>query len=160
MISQEHIPRIVQTIVALPLLVVTLAHWNDNHIGQNTINFSTAMMWVVGFDHLVVPYRWLIDKQSYEYELTVIVGALFMMGRLFEKFNPTPNDMVFNAVCTWHFILVLGLNLLFFVLLLLTIFLYACRQVYRLQTETLLSTSQNLEPEELMRLMEGRRQYR
>lgn len=65
MIIYEHVPRIIQTIIALPLLIITLAHCNDNHIGQNTINFSTAIMWVVGLDHIIIPYRWFIDKQSY-----------------------------------------------------------------------------------------------
>jgi hypothetical protein len=42
-------------------------------------------------------------------------------------------------------VIVIGANILFILFILLVILAYACRQIYRLMTETLLSANQNLE---------------
>ena len=147
MVIVEYIPRIVQTIIALPMLILTMTYWNQNQIGENTINFATVVMYVIGFDHIIIPYRWIIDKKAYEYELAILTSIFFFLGKLFEKFQPSDNDLIFNRVCEWHYIIVIGANVLFFVVILMTLLAFSCRQIYRLQTETLLSTSQNLEPE-------------
>jgi hypothetical protein len=70
---------------------------------------------------------------------------LFFLCKLFEKFHPTENELAFNNICEYNLIIIIGLNLLFIFFVILVLLVYACRQIYRLLTETLLSANQNLE---------------
>lgn len=151
---QEHISRIVQSLVALPLLILTISHWNENRIGQNMMNLSSTAVYVIGLEYIVIAYRWLMGfQENCHYELTIAFGSLFFLSKLFEKFHPSDNGTPFNKVCEYNLEIILGANILFVLLLLLLIFAYACRQIYRLMTETLLSASQNLEDGERNQIM-------
>ena len=97
---QEHLSRIIQSIIALPLLILTISHWNDNQIGQNLINLSATATYVIGLDYIIILYRWFMNHQeSFDYELTIIFGMLFLIGKLFEKFHPSENQIPFNTIC-------------------------------------------------------------
>jgi di/tricarboxylate transporter len=143
---QEHLPRIIQSIIALPLLILTISHWNDNQIGQNLINLSATATFVIGLDYIIIIYRWLMNHQeSFHYELTIIFGMLYLIGKLFEKFHPSENEIPFNKICEYNLIGIISVNLAFVIFILIVLIIYAIRQIYRLMTETLLSTNQNLE---------------
>ena len=58
MFIKEHIGRIIQTIIAIPFLVFTLLYWNDNRLGQNIINLTTVLFYIIGADHVLLFYRW------------------------------------------------------------------------------------------------------
>jgi hypothetical protein len=59
--------RIIQSVVALVLLILTVVYWKLNHLGQNIINFETVCVWAIGLENIVIPFRWLTGKQTYEY---------------------------------------------------------------------------------------------
>ena len=62
---QEHLSRFVQSIIALPFLILTITHISDNHIGQNIINLTTVSLYVIGLDNILILYRWIINKQAF-----------------------------------------------------------------------------------------------
>ena len=74
--------RIPQICIALVLGIFTLTHWSQNHIGQNIINITATLIFIIGLDNIVFFYRWYINKQSIEYEATFIVLSLFVLGNL------------------------------------------------------------------------------
>ncbi len=84
---------------------------------------------------------------------------LYVLCKLFEKFHPTENHQPFNAVCEYNLVTIIGVNLLFVLFLVLVLFIYACRQIYRLMSETLLSTNQNLEDGERNLILEMRKSF-
>jgi hypothetical protein len=60
----EYAPRIVQLVLAVPLLVLTITHLYWNKIGQNIINFTAVAIFVVGLDNIIMLYRFYLNKQS------------------------------------------------------------------------------------------------
>jgi hypothetical protein len=58
---QEHLSRIIQSLVALPLLILTISHWIENRIGQNLINLSTVATYAIGLDYIIIAYRWFMN---------------------------------------------------------------------------------------------------
>jgi hypothetical protein len=60
----EYAPRIVQLVLAVPLLVLTITHFYWNKIGQNIINFTAVAIFVVGLDNIIMLYRFYLNKQS------------------------------------------------------------------------------------------------
>ena len=110
------------------------------------MNLSSTAVYVIGLEYIIIVYRWLMGfQENCHYELTILFGTLFFLSKLFEKFHPSDNSTPFNIICEYNLIVIIAANLLFVIFLLLLIFAYACRQIYRLMTETLLSASQNLE---------------
>ncbi len=75
--------------------------------------------------------------------------SLLLVGKLFEKHHPTEMDNSFNSICEFNVMAMLYANFVFILFMMGVLVLYACRQVYRLMTETLLSANANLEPGEL-----------
>lgn len=45
---QGQVWRIVESVVAFILLILTIIYWNRNQLGQNLINFEAVGMWAVG----------------------------------------------------------------------------------------------------------------
>lgn len=45
---QEHLSRIIQSVIALPLLILTISNWSSNRLGQNILNLSSVAVYVVG----------------------------------------------------------------------------------------------------------------
>ncbi len=60
---QDHLSRIVQSLIALPLLILTISHWNENRIGQNLINLTTVSTYAIGLDYIIILYRWVMNFQ-------------------------------------------------------------------------------------------------
>ena len=156
---QDHIPKIIQAIIALILLILTIVYWKNNHIGANIINFQAVILWIIGLENIIVPLRWYIGKQSKEYEVSLLLFAIFTIGQLFEVYNPSHSQLQFNLFCRYNMLVPLLLNLAFMVLLMFVLILYAIRHVYRLITEQLLSINSNLQPEELNRIMAMRKPF-
>lgn len=124
------------------------------------INLSTVATYGIGLDYIIIFYRWFMNYQeSFHYELTIIIGMVFVLCKLFEKFHPTENHLPFNNICEYNLIIIIGVNLLFVAFLMLMLFAYACRQIYRLMTETLLSANQNLEEEERTRILDMKKPF-
>lgn len=89
---QDHISRIVQSIIALPLLILTISFWGSNHLGQNLMNLSTVVVYAIGLEYIIIAYRWFMNYQeSLHYELTILFGMVFFLCKLFEKYHPTNN---------------------------------------------------------------------
>jgi hypothetical protein len=61
---KEHIPRILQSIIAIPLIILTIINWNNNQMGQDVINITTVLIYLIGLDHIIIIYRWIINEQS------------------------------------------------------------------------------------------------
>lgn len=59
-----HIPRIIQLSIALILLILTLFRISWNHIGQNIINFTAVIIFIVGLDRLLMAYTYYLNKQA------------------------------------------------------------------------------------------------
>lgn len=110
-------------------------------------------LWIIGIDNIVVPYRWVINDSRFEYEVSMVLGAFFGLGKLFQKFYPTQVDNKFNSFCECTILIILYLNLAFLLAMMLVLLLYCFRHIYRLMTETLLSSNTNLTPEELEQIM-------
>lgn len=53
----------------------------------------------------------------------------------------------------------LTVNIIFLVFMMIVVILYALRQIYRLMTETLLSTNANLQPSELNQILGMKKPY-
>jgi hypothetical protein len=124
------------------------------------LNLSAVAVYVIGLEYIIIGYRWAMGFQdNCHYELTILFGTLFLLCKLFEKFHPSQNDTGFNSVCEYNLIVVLAINLLFVLLLMVVILAYACRQVYRLMAETLLSASQNLEDGERNQILNMRKPF-
>lgn len=49
--------RIVQWVLAVPLVVGTVMNWRFNAAGQNIINVTACLMPVVGIHNILVYYR-------------------------------------------------------------------------------------------------------
>lgn len=46
-------------------------------------------MWAIGLEQIAIAYRWIINKQNYEYELSLLLLVFFVTAKLFEKYHPT-----------------------------------------------------------------------
>lgn len=57
-------PRIVQLLIAAPLLVLTITHFHMNRVGQNIINLAAVVIFIIGLDNIIMLYRFYINKQS------------------------------------------------------------------------------------------------
>lgn len=128
-------------------------------IGQNIINLETVALWAIGLEQIVLFYCWLISKQNYEYELGLLLFVFFLVGKLFEKYHPTEVHIEFNSICEYSVLFILAFNVLFLLFMMLVLILYATRQIYRLMTETLLSTNANLTPAELNQILSLKKPY-
>ena len=98
-------------------------------------------------------------QENCHYELTILFGTILFLCKLFEKFHPSEKDLNFNSFCEYNMIIIIGANIVFAIFLMLVVMAYACRQVYRLMTETLLSASQNLEDSERNMINSMRRSF-
>jgi hypothetical protein len=76
-----------------------------------------------------------------------LLFSIYVIGTLFETYNPTPTHMEYNTVCKYIVTIPLVTNLIFMMLMIVVLLVYAVRHVYRLMTETLLSANANLTPE-------------
>ena len=95
---KEYIPRIIQTTLTIPMIVLTVTSWHNNHIGQNLINLIAIVTLLIGMDNIIIFYRCYIDEQSVEIEATFVIFSTYVMAMLFEKFNRTENHSWFNYV--------------------------------------------------------------
>jgi hypothetical protein len=59
------IVRILQWIIAVGLIVGTSLAWRYNALGQNMINITACLMFIVGLDNLVIYYRCYKEKSAY-----------------------------------------------------------------------------------------------
>ena len=57
--------RIVQVLIGLALLVVVVLHYRYNQLGQNIVNTLVPVIFFLGFDHIVIFYRYFLDKSSF-----------------------------------------------------------------------------------------------
>lgn len=156
---QDHILKIIQAIIALILLILTIVYWKDNHIGENIINFEAVILWIIGLEHIVIPFRWINGKQTFEYEVSLLLFSIYTLGQLFRTDNPNHVMIKFNVYCKYNILVPLIINFVFILIVMLVVFLYAVRHIYRLMTENLLSTNTNLAPEELNKIMDLKRPY-
>lgn len=80
---KEYAPRIVQLVIAIPLLILTITHFYWNKIGQNIINLTAVAIFIVGLDNIIMFYRFYINKQSIEFEATFALFCMLTLGVLF-----------------------------------------------------------------------------
>lgn len=73
------------------------------------------------------------------------------LGKLGEKYNPTSPDanQALNKFCLVFLLVLIGVNLLYYAVMVITIVCYMCRQIYRLMKGTLLSSRATLYDEEI-----------
>lgn len=91
-------------------------------------------MWAIGLEQITIAYRWLINKQNYEYELSLLLLVFFITAKLFEKYHPTELKVGFNSICEYSVGTMLAVNIIFLVFMMIVVILYALRQIYRLMT--------------------------
>ena len=89
--------------------------------------------------------------------LVTLVG----IGRLGELYNPTSvyAHRNLNQFCLIFLITVIGLNLVFYVIVVITMLCYMIRQLYKLMTGKLLSSQANLQAEEIEIIRNTARAY-
>lgn len=146
----EHTSRILQLCISAGFLVFTLIDWSYNRIGQNIINLTATSLFTLGLDRIVIVYQWYQGSSAFEYQATFVVFCLLVLGRLFEKYNPSETAYThFNLVCGVTLLFYLLLNTLFLLACTVILMLYTCRQIYRLMTDALLSSTQSIQRNEL-----------
>ena len=89
--------------------------------------------------------------------LVTLVG----IGRLGELYNPTSAyaNRNLNQFCLFFLITVIALNLVFYVIVVITMVCYIIRQLYKLMTGKLLNSQANLQAEEIEIIRNTARAY-
>ena len=103
-------------------------------------------------ENIVAFYRLYINSPCLESYSTFAMIALFSLGRLIELHNPTSishHNKYLNRFCNIFLILVLSLNVLYYLACLMVLATYIARQLYKLANGTILSSSATLLYEEL-----------
>lgn len=147
--------------LGLVLLVAVGLHWRFNQLGQNVLNLLAAGVLMVGLDKIVVAYSCLTEKSQYEGYFTFFIFCIFVLARLFEAFNATPQNYMFlNNFCYYFVFTILGANFLCYLAMFLIVAGYFVRYLYRLLSDTLLANDQPFGPEQIETLMQQRKEYR
>jgi hypothetical protein len=132
--------------------------WNFNAIGQNLINLTACIMFLVGLDNIIVYYRCYIEKSAFEAEATFIIFCLFMLGIIFENFNKSyGSNLIVNLICKYSIIAVLVLNFSYYAFVLVTLLAFLIRQIYRLMAETLLNAGASIDRMQLEQFLRQNR---
>jgi hypothetical protein len=64
--NRPGILRVIQWITAIAIIVGISLSWRFNAIGQNLINITACIMFIVGLDNIIVYYRCYIEKSAFE----------------------------------------------------------------------------------------------
>jgi hypothetical protein len=120
---------------------------HDNHLGQNIINITAAVMLSLRLENIIAFYRLYINSSCLESYATIATMTLFSLGKLIENYNPTvttSRSKYLNQFCSILLIIILSLNLMYYVISLLALVLYIIKQLYKLGMGTILSSSATL----------------
>lgn len=127
--------RIIQWVIAIGLIVGTSLSWRFNAFGQNMINITACLMFLAGLDNIIVYYRCYKEKSAFEVEATFVIACLFILGIIFENFNKSyGSNLPVNIICKYSILVVLTLNISYFGFVLIILFAFLIRQIYRLMT--------------------------
>lgn len=138
---------VTQEVCALALLVLCFMLLHDNHLGQNIINFTAALMLSLRLENIIAFYRLYVNSSCLESYATIATMTLFSIGKLIENYTPTVStsrNKYLNHFCTIFLIVIISVNLLYYLISLLTLVLYIIKQLYKLAMGTILSSSATL----------------
>lgn len=96
-----------------------------------------------------------------ENQTTFMMVFMVSLGKLGEIYNPTSPDAnrSLNKFCLVFLLVLIGINLLYYAVMIITIICYICRQIYRLMKGTILSSRATLYEEEIDLIKNSIRPY-
>jgi hypothetical protein len=62
---KQYAMRGIQLFIALIFIIFSISHFSMNHIGQNLINFTTVLIFIIGLDNIIIFYGQYFNKQSF-----------------------------------------------------------------------------------------------
>jgi len=150
-----------QLVAAVVLLVLVIIGSKQNQWGQNIINVGACLVLMVRLENILALYRLHLNQSYLENQATVMLVTLVGIGKLGELYNPTspyanPN---LNRACLVFLVTVIALNLVFYVVMFITLLFYMIRQLYKLMNGTLLSSQAMLQAEEIEVIRGSARRY-
>lgn len=142
----KYICIITQELCALALFILCFMSLHHNHLGQNIINITAATMLCLRLENIISLYRLYINVPCLENYATFVMVASFSLGRLIENHNPTPSNNYgyLNDFCNIFLVCILILNFTYYITAFLALLGYIFRQLYKLATGAILSSSASL----------------
>jgi|JI6StandDraft_1071083.scaffolds.fasta_scaffold02541_16 hypothetical protein len=139
----------IQYIASAVLLVLVIIGSKQNQWGQNIINVGACLVLMVRLENILALYRLHLNQSYFENQATVIMVTLVGIGKLGELYNPTSiyANRNLNIFCLLFLITVIAFNLVFYLIVVITLLCYMVRQLYKLMKGTLLSSQAMLQAE-------------